>query len=88
MELLACDVSPHSRPHDATTIVELGKKLLQCAKNGETESVRELMCRGAPFTTDWVCALTFKCSYFIRPKSVQINRITYLNFSLVRVRYI
>ncbi|XP_012231755.2 GA-binding protein subunit beta-1 [Linepithema humile] len=54
VELLACDVSPHSRPHDATTIVELGKKLLQCAKNGETESVRELMCRGAPFTTDWL----------------------------------
>jgi len=56
---LACDVS-HSRPQDASTMVELGKQLLHSAKNGDTEAVRELMCRGAPFTTDWVCALLFK----------------------------
>jgi len=59
VELLACDVS-HSRPQDASTMVELGKQLLHSAKNGDTEAVRELMCRGAPFTTDWVYALAFK----------------------------
>lgn len=36
------------------SIVELGKKLLSSAKNGDTEDVRDLMSRGAPFTTDWV----------------------------------
>ncbi|XP_011881177.1 PREDICTED: tankyrase-2 [Vollenhovia emeryi] len=51
---LACDASSHSRPQDASTMVELGKQLLQNAKNGDTEAVRELMCRGAPFTTDWL----------------------------------
>jgi len=45
-------------------MVELGKQLLHSAKNGDTEAVRELMCRGAPFTTDWVCALASKkCLY-------------------------
>jgi len=34
--------------------VELGKKLLACAKEGDTEGVRLLMSRGAPFTTDWL----------------------------------
>jgi len=64
VELLACDVSSHSRSQDASTMVELGKQLLHSAKNGDTEAVRELMCRGAPFTTDWVCALASKkCLY-------------------------
>ncbi|EZA51693.1 hypothetical protein DMN91_003582 [Ooceraea biroi] len=54
VELLACDVSPHSRFQDTLSIVELGKQLLHNAKNGDTEAVRELMCRGAPFTTDWL----------------------------------
>ncbi|XP_063982411.1 poly [ADP-ribose] polymerase tankyrase-2-like isoform X2 [Diachasmimorpha longicaudata] len=39
---------------DALSIVELGKQLLLSAKHGETETVRDLMCRGAPFTTDWL----------------------------------
>ncbi|XP_011305846.1 tankyrase-2 isoform X2 [Fopius arisanus] len=39
---------------DALSIVELGKQLLLSAKNGETETVRDLMCRGAPFTSDWL----------------------------------
>ena len=34
--------------------MELGKKLLACAKDGDTEGVRLLMSRGAPFTTDWL----------------------------------
>lgn len=34
--------------------MELGKQLLFSAKFGDTDTVRDLMCRGAPFTTDWV----------------------------------
>lgn len=52
VEILSCDVSQRSRSQDALSIVELGKQLLLSAKNGDTETVRELMCRGAPFTTD------------------------------------
>lgn len=37
------------------SIMDLGKMLLHCAKEGETQKVHELMSRGAPFTTDWVC---------------------------------
>jgi len=36
------------------SLVELGKRLLACAKEGDTEGVRQLMSRGAPFTTDWL----------------------------------
>ena len=36
------------------SLVELGKKLLLSAKDGDTERVRLLMSKGAPFTTDWV----------------------------------
>lgn len=54
MEILSCDIARGSRSQDALSIVELGKQLLLSAKNGDKESVRDLMCRGAPFTTDWV----------------------------------
>lgn len=37
------------------SIMDLGKQLLECAKDGQTSKVHDLMCRGAPFTTDWVC---------------------------------
>lgn len=37
------------------SIMDLGKQLLECAKDGQTTKVHDLMCRGAPFTTDWVC---------------------------------
>ena len=50
IELLSCN----ARSSDAQTIVELGKQLFIAAKNGDTDFVRDLMCRGAPFTTDWV----------------------------------
>lgn len=36
------------------SIMDLGKMLLVCAKDGDTAKVHELMSRGAPFTTDWV----------------------------------
>lgn len=51
------------------SIMDLGKMLLLCAKEGDTTKVHELMSRGAPFTTDWVCStfLNFKlkCLIFI-----------------------
>lgn len=36
------------------SVMDLGKMLLGCAKEGDTPKVHELMSRGAPFTTDWV----------------------------------
>lgn len=36
------------------SIMDLGKQLLECAKEGQAAKVHDLMCRGAPFTTDWV----------------------------------
>jgi hypothetical protein len=35
-------------------LVELGKQLLAAARDGDTEGVRGLMARGAPFTADWL----------------------------------
>ncbi|XP_066585043.1 GA-binding protein subunit beta-1 [Prorops nasuta] len=54
VEFLSCDVTHRARSQDALSIVELGKQLLLSAKNGDTDTVRDLMCRGAPFTTDWL----------------------------------
>lgn len=39
---------------EAMSLVDLGKRLLESAKLGETEEVRQLMTNGAPFTTDWL----------------------------------
>lgn len=36
------------------SIMDLGKQLLESAREGDTSKVQDLMCRGAPFTTDWV----------------------------------
>lgn len=36
------------------SIMDLGKQLLESAREGQTNKVHDLMCRGAPFTTDWV----------------------------------
>lgn len=35
-------------------VMELGKRLLQSSRDGDTDGVRELMGKGAPFSTDWV----------------------------------
>jgi len=37
------------------TPLELGKKLLEAARDGLEDECRNLMAKGAPFTTDWVC---------------------------------
>lgn len=37
------------------SIMDLGKQLLENAREGQKNKVHDLMCRGAPFTTDWVC---------------------------------
>ncbi|KAI0232379.1 hypothetical protein LSAT2_017276 [Lamellibrachia satsuma] len=36
------------------SLVDLGKRLLEAAKVGQTDEVRTLMSNGAPFTTDWL----------------------------------
>ena len=46
--------SQHGEAVYNSSLVELGKKLLACAKDGDTEGVRLLMSWGAPFTTDWL----------------------------------
>ncbi|KAK6958719.1 GA-binding protein subunit beta-1-like isoform X1 [Biomphalaria glabrata] len=46
-----------SRPLEGSrrmSLVDLGKRLLEAAKRGETDTVRALMSNGAPFTTDWL----------------------------------
>lgn len=43
-----------STPTRNMSLVDLGKRLLDAAKRGETEEVRTLMSNGAPFTTDWL----------------------------------
>lgn len=42
--------------HSAINFSELGKKLLESARNGDTDEVLELINGGAPFTTDWLGA--------------------------------
>ena len=41
------------------TVMDLGKMLLQYCREGETSKVHDLMCRGAPFSTDWVSKFLF-----------------------------
>lgn len=43
------------------SVMDLGKLLLQFCKDGDTAKVHELMCRGAPFSTDWVRIKSFLC---------------------------
>ncbi|CAL8094783.1 unnamed protein product [Calicophoron daubneyi] len=51
---------PHNDPRlfsnvsHAFSLVDLGKRLLDAAKNGDVEEVKNLMNNGAPFTTDWL----------------------------------
>ena len=44
------------------SLVDLGKRLLEAAKLGNTDEVRGLMASGAPFTTDWVSKLNYEPS--------------------------
>ncbi|XP_067644865.1 uncharacterized protein Atac3 isoform X2 [Eurosta solidaginis] len=37
-----------------TTIVDLGKQLLQYARDGDLKGVKNMLSRGAPFTSDWL----------------------------------
>ncbi|CAG2101639.1 unnamed protein product [Medioppia subpectinata] len=55
--LSMANVSPQSQAMALSSninLVDLGKKLLEASRNGETEEVRALMQSGAPFTTDWL----------------------------------
>ena len=40
---------------EKSSLVDLGKRLLEAARKGQAEEVSMLMASGAPFTTDWVC---------------------------------
>lgn len=40
-----------------TTVVDLGKQLLQYARDGDLKGVKNMLSRGAPFTSDWVCII-------------------------------
>ncbi|XP_008549169.1 GA-binding protein subunit beta-2 isoform X1 [Microplitis demolitor] len=57
VEFLYCDnsqklVAKQTQSQDASSIVQLGQLLLSHAAAGNTETIRCLMRRGAPFTTD------------------------------------
>lgn len=41
-----------------TTVVDLGKQLLQYARDGDLKGVKNMLSRGAPFTSDWVRIMT------------------------------
>ncbi|XP_026286477.1 GA-binding protein subunit beta-1 isoform X2 [Frankliniella occidentalis] len=43
-----------NRSAQTIAVVELGKQLLIAAKDGQVDTVRDLMSKGAPFTTDWL----------------------------------
>lgn len=37
-----------------TTVVDLGKLLLQYARDSDVNGVKKMLSRGAPYTSDWV----------------------------------
>ena len=43
------------------SLVDLGKRLLEAARKGQDDEVRNLMANGAPFTTDWVSLCDSHC---------------------------
>lgn len=42
-----------------TSILEIGKKLLHCAREGNSQGVIDLLGKGAPITADWVFIFYF-----------------------------
>lgn len=49
--VVSCDANVHVCQ---MSLVDLGKRLLEAARKGQDDEVRNLMANGAPFTTDWV----------------------------------
>ena len=39
---------------EKSSLVDLGKRLLEASRKGHADEVSMLMASGAPFTTDWV----------------------------------
>lgn len=39
---------------EKSSLVDLGKRLLEASRKGHADEVSVLMASGAPFTTDWV----------------------------------
>lgn len=58
-----CDVynKPPNSLSMSTTVVDLGKQLLQFARDSDLKGVKNALSRGAPFTSDWVCIENVKC---------------------------
>ena len=50
--------------HNNRIVNDLGKRLLEAARQGDTDEVSRLMSNGAPLTTDWV-------SYFFMIRDLQ-----------------
>lgn len=62
--VVSTNITPHpviparNIPAVPLSLVDLGKRLLDASKRGDTMEIRTLMSSGAPFTTDWVTWLT------------------------------
>lgn len=56
------------------SLVDLGKRLLEAARKGQDDEVRNLMANGAPFTTDWVRPRRRLCDHGL----VRISRVVCL----------
>lgn len=58
--VMAIQVSPNTPssrgggPRTCMSAVELGKRLLLHSRDGDTDEIKSLISRGAPFTTDWL----------------------------------
>ena len=63
------------------SLVDLGKRLLEAAKVGQTDEVRTLMSNGAPFTTDWVgFSIKSLAWYSSKPYAVSMRHTVAFNF--------
>ena len=58
---------------EKSSLVDLGKRLLEASRKGHAEEVSMLMASGAPFTTDWVGPTSFRLHYYI-PCVCQLNQ--------------
>lgn len=54
MEVKMTTIKPSPLQSGNVTFVDLGKELLQAAKDGNKEKVLECLKQGAPMTSDWV----------------------------------
>lgn len=65
-----------------TTVVDLGKQLLQYARDSDLKGVKNALSRGAPFTSDWVSCVGFFCFCCYCCILKESNRFLIVLFSL------